>query len=1112
MKKNFITILLILFCAFSFCLGAGCFNLDGGDDNISRERSDKMVNIMDATFNSAEYIVTSSSDKGGGKGKASKMSASTRAVSPTTPSYWLQLELLTSNFLGTGGGVPLTEDNKKALKGEALSGGSGYAAMVRAFTEIYGDKVFEETYVYQQITFKITENDGAYTIYGILNEDGKMRSGFTMTFTEETDGTYSYIYAEYSVQYSDTNPYSSLRISSFAPNGIVNTELTANSDSIFSNYESAYDQFKISKMTCAFFAMANYASVEYYGQNQASKYQVELTMKFANEILGFGNHTFANLSAIRGSTTISDADLIKISNIVSSSYYVSPYYYQTNNSYVRDVYVVPQNVTVIKTGSIPATKEIQIHGGVTKIESRPFQQPQHLESIRFLDPTTNKLKQIGSFDDITSTPTFILSMTKVKNFILPSSVEKLELGDYVLNTEVELLDLSAYNPTWLTDHTKFTYNFRKADVSDYEKDRYRNDAYTTLHIGGSDDFYYRDLRYIHTLKMPSFNMGIDFYGPSHYSVKDASNTEFYSEAFSDFNSLLKFYDGDYSQLISNLGYTRAFETIDTVIFRDKTDIVPSSLLYSDLSGKKGEVDEREDFDFVLYGTTMNSNNYYEDYGKLFDFARINTFQLPSSIYFNATTVEQSQFNRVSSQPNKRPTLIIKGANGLSFEKADVNEVYLLDGSAVAPKNVSVGATFFAPNLTGSDAVITEGGVRKYFAGWSFTENGSLSYLPFEKIKNNNQTLYPVYLPTNGEFNYSSNNDGTYSAEYISNSCSDQLLIIPNQYNGKPITRLVGNASSAYDNTVKKIIVTEGITVIGDYAFRKIALELLVLPKTISEINSVRYDEDWAVRYDNAYYLPLGSNPYGLLVKGADAYDEDFDYYTSCEIHPKTQMIFKEAFYGFHFTQVTIPSSVESIGYLAFSNSYLQKVTIPSSVRNYGTGVFIDCDYLTEVKISNGVTQLGLQMFDGCDNLRKVTLASTLKNLPADAFDNCPNLEGNVWNNGVYLGSNTSNYFALINVVDLYVETFSVHQDTAFISLNIDDYCDATTVNIASNVKSIDFTLFGEFHNIEKINFAGSQKDWNQILFTGYETCLTWQQALSDDTYSSWIEDVNVKFA
>ena len=95
------------------------------------------------------------------------------------------------------------------------------------------------------------------------------------------------------------------------------------------------------------------------------------------------------------------------------------------------------------------------------------------------------------------------------------------------------------------------------------------------------------------------------------------------------------------------------------------------------------------------------------------------------------------------------------------------------------------------------------------------------------------------------------------------------------------------------------------------------------------------------------------------------------------------------------TSITIPASVESIGYYAFSGcTNLDKVTFAegSLLKTFGTNVFKQCK-LTSIEIPAGVTDIGDGTFEDNSTLQSVIFAegSQLPSIDAETFIRCTSL-------------------------------------------------------------------------------------------------------------------------
>ena len=89
-------------------------------------------------------------------------------------------------------------------------------------------------------------------------------------------------------------------------------------------------------------------------------------------------------------------------------------------------------------------------------------------------------------------------------------------------------------------------------------------------------------------------------------------------------------------------------------------------------------------------------------------------------------------------------------------------------------------------------------------------------------------------------------------------------------------------------------------------------------------------------------------------------------------------------------QITIPSSVKSIGDYAFCNTKLTEITVPASVTSVGEYVFRDCARLKTARIDSSM--IGAFMFTSCSALSSLTISIKCKSIGANVITYCSNLE------------------------------------------------------------------------------------------------------------------------
>ena len=92
------------------------------------------------------------------------------------------------------------------------------------------------------------------------------------------------------------------------------------------------------------------------------------------------------------------------------------------------------------------------------------------------------------------------------------------------------------------------------------------------------------------------------------------------------------------------------------------------------------------------------------------------------------------------------------------------------------------------------------------------------------------------------------------------------------------------------------------------------------------------------------------------------------------------------------TNIAIPSSVTNIGAVAFQSTGLTSIDIPSSVTNIGAYAFSGCMSLNSVTIPSSVTTIGDDAFAACVALKEITIPQQVEKIGAEAFTACAQLE------------------------------------------------------------------------------------------------------------------------
>ena len=209
----------------------------------------------------------------------------------------------------------------------------------------------------------------------------------------------------------------------------------------------------------------------------------------------------------------------------------------------------------------------------------------------------------------------------------------------------------------------------------------------------------------------------------------------------------------------------------------------------------------------------------------------------------------------------------------------------------------------------------------------------------------------------------------------------------------------GDSPWAFNEDIRKVIIDEGVTSIGEYAFYFCTFSEVSLPKTLESIG------------ENAFYGCFGletltvaeGNPCFAL-NGGVLYDKKQNALilyplakadSTYTVPDGTEAIGQYAFAGnCNLQNVSIPNSVKSIGVGAFSScGALQTATLPQGITELPEELFLECTMLTEADIPLSVTKIGTRAFNACAGLKSVSIPSGITEIGEEAFSFCSSVSG-----------------------------------------------------------------------------------------------------------------------
>ena len=229
------------------------------------------------------------------------------------------------------------------------------------------------------------------------------------------------------------------------------------------------------------------------------------------------------------------------------------------------------------------------------------------------------------------------------------------------------------------------------------------------------------------------------------------------------------------------------------------------------------------------------------------------------------------------------------------------------------------------------------------------ESGQGYILEGEETENTEEISRNYEIKEEETWDVSANGDGSVIAKW---TLKDRTLRISGTGEMKDWK---DNSKEDWHNTqhtslIENVIVEEGVTSIGDYAFYECSsLKSISIPNSVANIG---------------WYAFLGCSSLGSITIPQSVTSIGSGVFYECS----------------SLTSINIPSSITSIGWYAFYRcSSLESITIPEGVTSIEDGAFYRCSSLKSISIPNSVTSIGSYAFRGCSSLESINVDKNNKN-------------------------------------------------------------------------------------------------------------------------------------
>ena len=273
----------------------------------------------------------------------------------------------------------------------------------------------------------------------------------------------------------------------------------------------------------------------------------------------------------------------------------------------------------------------------------------------------------------------------------------------------------------------------------------------------------------------------------------------------------------------------------------------------------------------------------------------------------------------------------------------------------------------------------------------------------------------------------------------------------------------------WPSTIKKISLTDGITSIGNYAFKDCSsLNRIYIPNSVTSIGSAAFK--------NCKNLKNVVIPNSVTFIGGSTFMD-------CS----------------SLININIPDSVSSINYSMFKNcKKLTNITIPNSIKSISSNAFENCESLYNLTIPNSTTSIEEAAFKGCKQLKNIVIRGRITSINSELFKDCTSLEyifipGSVTSIGIRAFYNCMhlNTVYIPNSVTS-IKELSFYNDHSFYDRKFFFYGDAPSVTDASGYfwNGFPSSSFGSSGGKVTLYYIPGKSGWTSPTWQGYKTA-TW---------------------
>lgn len=207
-------------------------------------------------------------------------------------------------------------------------------------------------------------------------------------------------------------------------------------------------------------------------------------------------------------------------------------------------------------------------------------------------------------------------------------------------------------------------------------------------------------------------------------------------------------------------------------------------------------------------------------------------------------------------------------------------------------------------------------------------------------------------------------NGEATVVTVPNSTTVEKIVIPDEYEGAPVTKISDFAAVNLEY-VTEISIGKNVKEIGVWAF-----------ENNQKVTAINVDDN------NKYFCDVD----GVL------FTKDMKTLLFYPLAKDLQTVKDDNGNDVQVSEYTIPDGVETIRTKAFYKcGNITKIVMPDTVKTIEEKAFFRCSSVTELTLSKNVEIIAKDAFAYCSSISEINIPATIKQIDIYAFYNCTSL-------------------------------------------------------------------------------------------------------------------------